>query len=57
MWIDVVIRYASVIETVVEIQCGTSSPNRSSSSEPIAGSPRKPRPSEVSVIPTCAADR
>src|SRR3954468_8365918 len=57
MWIDVVIRYASETETSVEAHAGTSSPIRSSSSEPIAGSPRKPRPSEVSVMPTCAADR
>src|SRR5215211_2781249 len=57
MWIDVVIRYASDTDTSVETQCGTSSPIASSSSEPIAGSPRKPRPSEVSVMPTCAADR
>ena len=57
MWIAVVIRYASVIETVSETHVGTSSPNRSLMSRPIDGSPRKPRPSEVSVIPTCAADR
>src|SRR3954447_4932805 len=57
MWIDVVIRYASVTDTSVEAHSGTSSPIRSSSREPIAGSPRKPRPSEVSVMPTCAADR
>ena len=36
MWIDVVIRYASVTEMVVETQCGTSAPNRVSGSQPIA---------------------
>ena len=44
-------RYAS------ERLCETLSPRRSSKIVAIAGSPRKPMPSDVSVIPSWQADR
>ena len=54
---EVEMMYASASETASETSCGTLSPKMSSKIEAIAGSPRKPMPSEVSVMPSWQAER
>ena len=54
---DVEIRYASASEIASDRLCETLSPMMFSKIEAIAGSPRKPMPSEVSVMPSWQDDR
>ena len=51
------IRYASPNEIANETPCGTSSPRMDSKMSATAGSPRKPMPSEVKVMPSWQAAR
>jgi hypothetical protein len=51
------ITYASVSEIASERLCESDVPMMSSKIEAIAGSPRKPMPSEVSVMPSWQAER
>ena len=51
------IRYASASEIARDALCEIAVPNASSNSDAIAGSPRKPMPSEVIVMPSWHADR
>ena len=51
------IRYASASEIASDALCEIAVPNASSNSDAIAGSPRKPMPSEVIVMPSWQADR
>jgi hypothetical protein len=53
----VVITYASASEIASVTPCGRLSPSSSSKIEATAGSPRKPMPSDVSVIPSWQAAR
>jgi hypothetical protein len=57
MWSDVVSRYAIAMAMATATPWLTTSPSGSSSSSAIAGSPRKPMPSEAIVMPSWQADR
>ena len=51
------IRYAIASEIASDTECETLSPKSGSISLATAGSPRKPIPSEVNVMPSWHADR